>query len=91
MCIPCRPGKEGKVGSLGKQYVYYALAQAIISPLVGKLMDVASQATGRPNYLVPFLANAFFLILTLITVSLFAKKQRATSYLLLNNLITIIA
>lgn len=55
-------------GSLGRQFVMSALAQAIISPIVGKLMDLVSQTTGKPNYLVPFMGNVLFLILTIVMV-----------------------
>lgn len=60
---------EGRSGSLGRQYVFEALAQAVISPSVGKLMDFVSQTTdGKPNYLVPFLALDVFLALTVVMI-----------------------
>ena len=54
--------KQG--GSIGRQFVFMALAQAIISPLLGKVMDVAS-AGGPPNYVVPFVAQDVFTLLAL--------------------------
>ena len=60
--------KPQQGGSLGRQFVMSALAQAIISPIVGQLMDVVSRSTGKPNYLVPFMGNVFFLVLTILMV-----------------------
>ena len=61
-------GSSKPQGSLGRQFVMSSLAQAIISPIIGQLMDVVSRSTGKPNYLVPFMGNVFFLILTLLNV-----------------------
>lgn len=59
--------KLGNHGTLGRQYVFEALAQAIISPLVGKLMDYVA-IDGQPNYLIPFLAQDIFLALCVLMV-----------------------
>ena len=66
----CKVEEErGNTGALGRQYVYEALAQAIISPSVGKLMDhIANQTDGQPNYYVPFFGQNVFLIICIITV-----------------------
>ena len=55
----CKVEEErGNTGALGRQYVYEALAQAIISPSVGKLMDhISKQTDGQPNYYVPFMGQ----------------------------------
>ena len=38
----CKQEEEaGRSGALGKQFVFQALAQAVISPLLGKVMDWA--------------------------------------------------
>jgi len=34
---------QGRKGALGRNYVATALAQAVISPTIGKLMDIASK------------------------------------------------
>lgn len=65
----------GNRGALGRQYVFEALAQAIISPSVGKLMDYASSATdGKPNYYVPFFVQDVFIVLCIINVALIKMK-----------------
>eukprot|EP00094_Tigriopus_californicus_P006517 TCALIF_06275-PA protein Name:"Similar to mfsd6b Major facilitator superfamily domain-containing protein 6-B (Danio rerio)" AED:0.12 eAED:0.12 QI:0/0.6/0.5/0.66/0.8/0.66/6/102/512 len=60
----------GRSGEIGRQYVYSAIAQAAISPVVGKLMDYVSSfsPTNEPNYIVPFAGNVLFLTLTLLMV-----------------------
>jgi len=61
--------EKGNTGALGRQYVYEALAQAIISPSVGKLMDyISKQTDGQPNYYVPFFGQNLFLLICIITV-----------------------
>ena len=55
-------------GSFGRQFVLGAIAQAVISPLIGKLMDLVSKKTGKVNYIVPFAGNAIFLLLTVVMV-----------------------
>ena len=61
---------NGSHGSLGIQYAFEALAQAIISPSVGKLMDYISKTyyDGVPNYIVCFVAQDVFLIICIINV-----------------------
>ena len=56
--------KDGKAGALGRQFVYAAISQAIISPVVGQLMDYVSKTynDGKPNYLVAFIAHDAFLV-----------------------------
>ena len=51
--------------SLGKNYIAMSLAQVIISPIIGLLMDVVAKASpsGEPNYLVPFIGNDIFILL----------------------------
>ena len=42
----CKQEEEaGRSGALGKQFVFQALAQAVISPLLGKVMDWAGVNT----------------------------------------------
>jgi len=36
---------QGRTGALGRNYVATALAQAVISPTIGKLMDMASKVS----------------------------------------------
>ncbi len=63
--------ERGNSGSLGRQYVYEALAQAIISPSVGTLMDyIARNTNGKPNYYVAFFGQDFFLLICIINVCL---------------------
>ena len=46
--------QAGHSGSYGQQILYKTLAQAIISPLVGVLMDQITFLTGETNYIAPF-------------------------------------
>ena len=67
---------NGSKGALGRQYVFQAISQAIISPVIGQLMDVVSKTynDGKPNYLIPFISHDVFLLtgmLLLLFVSLF--------------------
>jgi len=57
--------EQGNTGTLGRQYTYEALAQAIISPSVGTLMDYIARTynEGRPNYYVPFFGQDVFLLI----------------------------
>lgn len=67
----CKREEElGRSGEIGRQYVYSAIAQAAISPIVGKLMDYVSSFSpiNEPNYIVPFAGNVLFLALTLAMV-----------------------
>ena len=61
----CREEEEvhGRKGALGRQFVWQAIAQAIISPSIGKLMDFVSTtySDGKDNYLVPFIAQDIFI------------------------------
>ena len=51
----CKMEEEaGHKGSYGQQIMFKTLAQAIISPLVGVLMDQLSFLTGETNYVAPF-------------------------------------
>jgi MFS family permease len=55
--------KHGKVGAYGRQILYKTLAQAVISPLVGALMDYITAQQGQPNYVASFIiADILFLI-----------------------------
>lgn len=55
--------KHGKVGAYGRQILYKTLAQAVISPLVGGLMDYITGQQGQPNYVASFIiADILFLI-----------------------------
>ena len=49
--------RRGRPGALGRQYMFEALAQAVVSPIVGKLMDISTKASGEPNYFVSFVGN----------------------------------
>jgi len=58
----------GKKGSYGRQILYKTLAQAIISPLVGLLMDYITELTGSTNYIAPFLISDVLLVITMISI-----------------------
>lgn len=61
--------EKGNTGALGRQYVYEALAQAIISPSIGSLMDyIAKNTDGKPNYYVAFFGQDLFLVICIINV-----------------------
>jgi len=64
---------NGKRGAYGRQILYKTLAQAIISPLVGVIMDKITMLTGSPNYLAPFIISNVFLLATSISVCLIEK------------------
>jgi MFS family permease len=59
---------NGRKGALGKQYVFQAISQAIISPVIGQLMDLVSKTynDGQPNYLVPFISHDVFLLVGMV-------------------------
>jgi len=59
---------NGRNGSYGRQILYKTLAQAIISPLTGLLMDKITYMTGYTNYVAPFLISDVFLLGVLICV-----------------------
>ena len=51
----CKMEEEaGNSGSYGQQILFKTLAQAIISPLVGLMMDQITLLTGHTNYIAPF-------------------------------------
>ena len=56
---------RGRKGSLGRQFLFAALSQAIISPVIGQLMDFVSKnyGNGEPNYLVAFIAHDIFILI----------------------------
>lgn len=60
--------KQGNRGSYGRQIMYKTLAQAIISPTVGLLMDYISETHGKPNYAVPFIIGDAMLLITFLCV-----------------------
>jgi len=62
--------KRGHTGSYGKQILYKTLAQAVISPSVGAVMDYITEMQGQPNYLA-----AFIIADILIAVSLFCALK----------------
>jgi len=47
--------KRGHTGSYGRQILYKTLAQAVISPTVGAIMDYISENRGQPNYVAAFI------------------------------------
>jgi len=59
--------KQSGHGSIGRQVVFTLIAQATISPFIGKLMDLVAEMSpsGEPNYLVPFASNLLFLAFTI--------------------------
>jgi len=60
----------GKKGSYGQQIVYKTLAQALISPLVGLVMDKVTTMTGYANYTAPFMIGNALLACTLVCICL---------------------
>ena len=58
----------GNTGSYGRQVVYKTLATAIVSPLVGVMMDKITAMTGSINYLAPFLISDVLLLCSLISL-----------------------
>jgi len=58
--------KHGKVGSYGRQILYKTLAQAVISPLVGLLMDYITGQQGQPNYVASFIIADILLVISFI-------------------------
>lgn len=63
----CKLEEEaGNKGAYGRQVLYKTLAQAIISPLVGLLMDKISSITGSTNYVAPFVISDILLLCTLV-------------------------
>ena len=58
----------GNKGSYGRQIVYKTLATAIVSPLVGLVMDRITAMTGSINYTAPFLISDGLLLCSLISL-----------------------
>jgi len=58
--------KHGKVGAYGRQILYKTLAQAIISPLVGALMDYITAQQGQPNYVASFIIADIMLAISFV-------------------------
>lgn len=57
--------RHGHTGAYGRQILYKTLAQAVISPAVGALMDYITEAQGQPNYVASFLIADILLALSL--------------------------
>ena len=77
--------RNGNGGALGRQFVYAAISQAIISPVIGQLMDFVSKVygDGKPNYLVPFLSHDLFLfcgMILLIFTKLNVQLPKTTGF-----------
>ncbi|XP_023340878.1 uncharacterized protein LOC111710915 isoform X2 [Eurytemora carolleeae] len=60
--------KHGKKGAYGRQILYRTLAQAVISPSVGALMDYISAKEGSPDYLAPFIIHNILLAFSVISI-----------------------
>jgi len=58
--------KHGKVGAYGRQILYKTLAQAVISPLVGAMMDYITAYQGQPNYVASFLIADVLLFISFV-------------------------
>jgi len=58
--------KNGKVGAYGRQILYKTLAQAVISPLVGAMMDYITAYQGQPNYVASFLIADVLLFISFV-------------------------
>lgn len=61
---------NGNSGAYGRQIMYNALAQAIVSPLIGLIMDKLTELTGYTNYLAPFLISDLLLLITFMCILL---------------------
>ena len=57
--------KRHRVQDVGLRIHFW---QAIISPIVGKLMDMISVEGEPPNYLFPFLIGDLFIVLSFVTI-----------------------
>ena len=65
----CKMEEEaGNSGSYGRQILYKTLAQAIISPLVGVLMDQITLLTGQTNYVAPFVMCDLLVLCAMISL-----------------------
>ena len=58
----------GNKGSYGRQIVFKTLATAIVSPLVGLVMDKITVMTGSINYIAPFMISNVLLLCSLISL-----------------------
>ena len=63
----------GNSGSYGRQIVYKTLATAIVSPLVGLVMDKITAMTGSINYTAPFMISNVLLLCSLISLCFIDK------------------
>lgn len=76
---------DGKKGALGRQFVYAAISQAIVCPVIGQLMDFVSKkyGDGKPNYVVAFVSHDLFLfcgIVLLIFTKLNVQLPKSTGF-----------
>merc|ERR1712241_284786 len=58
--------KHGKKGAYGRQILYKTLAQAVISPLVGAMMDYITAQQGQPNYVASFIIADVMLLISFV-------------------------
>merc|ERR1712115_111599 len=58
--------KHGKKGAYGRQILYKTLAQAVISPTVGALMDYITAQQGQPNYVASFIIADIMLLVSFV-------------------------
>merc|ERR1712241_980075 len=58
--------KHGKKGAYGRQILYKTLAQAVISPTVGALMEYITAQQGQPNYVASFIIADVMLIISFV-------------------------
>ena len=58
--------KHGKKGAYGRQILYKTLAQAVISPTVGALMDYITAQQGQPNYVASFIIADVMLLISFV-------------------------
>ena len=58
--------KNGNKGAYGRQILYKTLAQAVISPSVGALMDYITAQQGQPNYVASFIIADIMLAVSFI-------------------------
>ena len=58
--------KHGKKGAYGRQILYKTLAQAVISPSVGALMDYITAQQGQPNYVASFIIADVMLLISFV-------------------------
>merc|ERR1719334_483179 len=58
--------KHGHKGAYGRQILYKTLAQAVISPTVGALMDYITAQQGQPNYVASFIIADIMLFISFV-------------------------